>query len=146
MDAELSDSDLSNSDDLYFQFTGTDEQILGGSFEQTGILLNAKNHLEIRHIVEQFADAFFNGDTENIRKYLADSYDEDITTYQGNGTAGDFTIEGLYTMDEDFARNGIVNISLEYRDNSNPDTLWYLTIAFIRQAEEWKIMWYGLEA
>lgn len=98
---------------------------------------------EVKH--GQFADSFFSGDLENIRKYLADSYDDAITTYEGNGTVSDFTVKGLDTIDEDLARNGIANISLEYRDSSNPDTFWYLTFAFVRQADTWKIMWYGLE-
>lgn len=126
LNAGLKDAQKDNSNENSASFMTTDQQ-------------------EISRIVQEFADSFFSGDSENIRKYLANSYDDAIITYEGNGTVSDFTVKGLDTIDEDLARNGIANISLEYRDSSNPDTFWYLTFAFVRQADTWKIMWYGLE-
>lgn len=40
---------------------------------------------------------------------MADSFHEDVTAYQSDGTVSDFTIKGLYAMDEDRLQEVIIS-------------------------------------
>lgn len=112
------------------------------SSEGSGTHLGAADHQEIQSIVDEFAVAYFDGDADTIRKFLADTYEGNISTYQGTGTISDLTVKGLSDVDEQRTENVV---SLEYRDSDNADTFRYLTFTFVRQEDDWKIQFYGME-
>lgn len=100
---------------------------------------------QITKIVNKFAEAYFSGDAQSIRKFLADSYEGDIEVYQGDGRITDLLIKGLPGRGGQDISDGMCEVSLEYRDSELEDTFRYLTISFIRQKGSWKIQFYGLE-
>lgn len=121
-------------------------QTAGQSDRPSGTALSTKDRIEIQTIITEFSSLYFCGETEGLKNYLADSFREDVTAYQSDGTVSDFTIKGLYAMDENRLAGGNYIVSLEFRDSMNADTLWYLTFEFAKQKDGWKILWYGLEA
>lgn len=100
---------------------------------------------QITKIVNKFAEAYFSGDAQSIRKFLADSYEGDIEVYQGDGRITDLLIKGLPGRGGQDISDGMCEVSLEYRDSELEDTFRYLTISFIKQNNSWKIQFYGLE-
>ncbi len=101
---------------------------------------------EIQNIITEFAAFYFQKDADSLKRYLSDSFDGDLTVYEGSGTASHFTIKGLYAMDEQRLREGSYIVSLEFKDSTQADSFLYLTFEFVRQGDGWKIQWYGLEA
>lgn len=100
---------------------------------------------QITKIVNEFAEAYFSGDAQSIRKFLADSYEGDIEVYQEDGRITDLLIKGLPGRSGQDIGDKTCEVSLEYRDSNLGDTFRYLTISFIRQKDSWKIQFYGLE-
>ncbi len=122
------------------------KQTADQSDRTSGTALSTKDRIEIQTIITEFSSLYFRGETEGLRNYLSDSFHEDVTAYQSDGTVSDFTIKGLYAMDENRLAGGNYIVSLEFRDSMNADTFWYLTFEFAKQKDGWKILWYGLEA
>lgn len=100
---------------------------------------------QITRIVDEFAEAYFSGDAQTIRKFLVDSYEGDIEIYQEDGMITNLLIKGLPGRNGQDIRDKTCEVSLEYRDSNLEDTFRYLTISFIRQKDSWKIQFYGLE-
>ncbi len=98
---------------------------------------------EMKRIIEEFAAYYFNGDAAALQKYLTSPYEGDIDTYEGSGTADNFTIKGLPDAGERNADNKW-EASLEFMD-SEEDSYTYLTFSFVKQEDGWKIQSYGLE-
>lgn len=99
---------------------------------------------KIKDIAEKFAAAYFNGDADSIQSFLTVPFDWDIEVYTGSGTISEVTVKGLTDIGE--PENGDVQVvSVEYRDSEIEDSYRYLTLEFIRQENEWKIQFYGIE-
>ena len=99
---------------------------------------------EIKGIAEKFATAYFNGDTDSIQSFLTVPFDWDIEVYTGSGTISEVTVKEL--ADIGAPEDGTVQVvSVEYRDSEIEDSYRYLTLEFIRQENEWKIQFYGVE-
>ncbi len=103
---------------------------------------------EIKSIAENFAAAYFSGDTDAVQSYLTNPYEWDMDVYEGldaagAGTISELTLKGLTDIGEEETGSTQV-ISLEFRD-SNYDMFIYLTIEFVKQEDGWKIQFYGLE-
>ena len=113
---------------------------------QSGTPLRMEDQKEIQNIITEFAEFYFQKDADSLKRYLSDSFDGDLTVYEGSGTASHFTIKGLYAMDEQRLREGSYIVSLEFKDSTQADSFLYLTFEFVRQGDGWKIQWYGLEA
>lgn len=113
---------------------------------QSGAPLSMEDQREIQNVITEFAGFYFQKDADSLKRYLSESFDGDITVYEGSGIASHFTIKGLYAMDEKRLKEGNYIISLEFRDSAQADSFWYLTFGFVRQEDGWKIQWYGLEA
>lgn len=92
---------------------------------------------------EAFAVAYFGGDGDALRAYLADSFEGKAETYEGPGTAQILAVRGPGT-DENLPVGSTKEISVEFLD-STEDSYTYLTLGFVKQAEGWKVQWYGLE-
>lgn len=107
--------------------------------------LGAAERQGIRNIVDEFAAAYFNGNVGTMQKFLASTYEGKISAYEGTGTISDLTVKGLSDADEHRTGDGSYVVSLEYRDSNSADTFRYLTFTFVRQEDDWKIQFYGLE-
>lgn len=121
-----------------------DEQRKNDTGDAAGVL-QAMDCQEIRTIVEEFSAAYFDGNTDDIKQFLADTYEGEIETYESTGAVSDFTVKGLSDSDDKKAENGECAVSLEFRDSACDDMLLYLTFLFVRQDTGWKIQFYGLE-
>lgn len=99
---------------------------------------------KIKRIAEEFITAYFNGDTDSIQSFLSAPFEWDIEVYTGTGTISEISLKGLADIGE--IENGSVQVvSIEYRDSDIGDSYRYLTLEFIKQKNEWKIQFYGIE-
>ena len=73
------------------------------------------------------------------------TYEGAPDTYEGTGTISDLTVKGLSDADEKRIENGRCVVSLEFRDSQYEDMFLYLSFVFVRQADTWKIQFYGVE-
>lgn len=104
---------------------------------------------EIKGIAENFAAAYFSGDTDTIQSCLTSPYEWDIEVYEGldttgAGTISELTLKGLTNIGQE-ETGSIQVISLEFKDSHFEDMFIYLTIEFVKQEDGWKIQFYGLE-
>lgn len=104
----------------------------------------SKDAIKIKKVVEDFSNAYFNGNKKNLKKFLTSPYKWSIDTYTESGKISDMTLKGLDTIGNEKPGN-ICTVSLEFRNSNNSDTFWYLTIQLIKQAGNWKISSYGIE-
>ena len=94
-------------------------------------------------MVEAFSEAYFSGNTEGLRSFLAEGYEDSVETYGEPGTVSESQIKGLQMVKE----SGIGQthtISVEFRPEEW-DSYCYLTIKCVKQADGWKVSFYGLE-
>lgn len=106
---------------------------------ETGDYLQAEDSLEIRAVVESFARAYFDGSIDVMQQFLASTYEGETDPYESTGTVSDLTVKGLSD------NGGKYNVSLEFRDSSYEDMFLYLTVMLVREENEWKIQFYGVE-
>lgn len=107
--------------------------------------LGAEDQEAIRNLITAFAEVYFYRDNADaLRPFLADSFEGDAELYTDSGPVSDFKIKGLYDMDPRILEEGVYIISLEYRD-SGADALRYVTFGLVKQADDWKVLWYGVE-
>lgn len=106
--------------------------------------LQAADCEEIRGIVDEFAQAYFDGNTDTVRKFLAGTYEGTVDLYEGSGVVSDLNVKGLSDADEKRIVDGSYVASVEFRDSSYEDMLLYLTIV-LRREDGWKIQFYGVE-
>ena len=99
---------------------------------------------EIRRITEEFAAAYFDGDAERIRNFLSVPFEGDIEVYTGTGTISVISLKGLEDTGEQ-ENESVQIVSVEYMDSSIGDSYRYLTLKFVRQENEWKVQFYGIE-
>ncbi len=118
--------------------------------EQNNSSDNANEYLgdedcqEIENIVVEFATAYFDGNIDVMRKFLASTYEGEIDIYESTGTISDLTVKGLSNVEQKKIYKGKCTVSLEFKD-SNYENMFYLTFEFIRQEDRWKIQSYGVE-
>lgn len=98
---------------------------------------------ELYRVMEAFADAYFGGDADGLRKYLADGFEGQIETYEGPGSVERLATRGLGT-DESLPVGSTRDLSLEFQD-STEDSYTYLSAGLVKQENGWKVQWYGLE-
>lgn len=110
--------------------------------------LGIKEREEIRGIIDEFATAYFGGNVDAVRKFLADTYEGGIGIYENAGTISDMTVKGLSSGGgKKKLENGVytVSVALEFKDSNHADMLLYLTLEFVKQEDGWKIQFYGME-
>lgn len=112
---------------------------------ETGEYLEAEDCQKIRTVLDAFAEAYFDGDADAIRKFLADTYEGEIDLYEGTGVISDLTVKGLSDVDEKKMENGKYNVSIEFRDSTYEDMFLYLTVIVVKEEDDWKIQFYGVE-
>lgn len=110
--------------------------------ESTGEL--SEDTLEVKSITEVFCTAYFERNIDEIKKYLASSYEDVIRVLEATDEISDISIKGLAAIKE--AKIGdIYPVYCEFKPNAQSDTFQYLTIEFIKQEDGWKVQAYGLE-
>lgn len=98
----------------------------------------------IKGIAEEFAAAYFSGDTDTIRGFLTTPYEWDLEAYTGTDAINDLSVKGLTDIGDE--ETGAVKVvSLEYKSGEAQDSFQYLTLEFVKQEEGWKIQFYGIE-
>lgn len=77
--------------------------------------------------------------------FLASTYEGTVDIYEGTGIISDLTVKGLSDTDEKKIENGRCNVSIEFRDSNYVDMFLYLTCILVKEQDEWKIQFYGIE-
>lgn len=106
----------------------------------------SEDAMEIGGIAADFSRAYFEGDQEGLRKFLADSYDGDIEIYPDAEpeVAGMTAIRGLEDIGESkIGDTQVVSVACD-RANMGEGFL-YLTLEMVKQENGWKVYFYGLE-
>lgn len=106
----------------------------------------SEDALEIMRVANEFAGAYFGGDQERIRDFLADSYDGEIEVYTDTDreVTGMTAIKGLENMEESEIGD-TKEISMECSMSNTGEGLLYLTLEMVKQEDGWKVEFYGLE-
>ncbi|MGN0292612.1 MAG: hypothetical protein ACI4D3_01270 [Lachnospiraceae bacterium] len=99
---------------------------------------------EISDLAKDFAEAYFNRDTETIAGFLVEDYQWGIDVFSGGEVISDILVKQISGV-EDTEIGAIHVMSVEFRESDQPDRLQYLTIEFVRRADGWKVQSYGLE-
>lgn len=106
----------------------------------------SEDAMEIGGIAADFSRAYFDGDQEELRKFLADSYDGDIEIYPDAEpeVAGMTAVRGLEDIgDSKIGDTQVVSVACD-RANMGEGFL-YLTLEMVKQENGWKVYFYGLE-
>lgn len=111
----------------------------------TGEYLGDEDCQKIRTVLEAFAESYFDGNVDGIQKFLASTYKGEIDIYEGTGVISDLTVKGLSDIDEKKIENGKCNVSMEFRDSNYEDMFLYLTFILVKEEDDWKIQFYGVE-
>lgn len=122
---------------------GTDQAKANNNDGASGYL-QPEDCEEIRSVVNGFAAAYFDGNADAVQDFLANTYQGEIDLYESAGTVSDLTVKGLSDADEKRIENGSCVVSLEFRDSSYEDMFLYLTFV-LRQEDNWKVQFYGVE-
>ena len=99
---------------------------------------------EISDLAKDFAQAYFNRDTETIAGFLVEDYQWGIDVFSGGEVISDILVKQISGV-ENTEIGAIHVMSVEFRESDQPDRLQYLTIEFVRRADGWKVQSYGLE-
>lgn len=101
----------------------------------------SEDGIKVKNVIEEFSNAYFNGNKKGIKKFLTTSYKKDIEIYDFSDKASNITLKGL----ENIKNGKTCTASLEFKTSPESDTFMYLTIELIKQSNNWKISFYGLE-
>lgn len=115
------------------------------SIAKTGEYLETEDCQKIRVVLEDFAEAYFDGDVDDVKKFLASTYEGKIDIYEDPGTVSDLTVKGLSDADAKKIENGECNVSIQFRDSSYEDMFLYLSCTLVKEQGDWKIQFYGVE-
>lgn len=99
---------------------------------------------EIADLAKDFAQSYFNRDTETIAGFLVEDYQGEIDVFSGGEVISDILVKQISGV-ENTEIGAIHVMSVEFRESDQPDRLQYLTIEFVRRADGWKVQSYGLE-
>lgn len=114
-----------------------------GNTQTPGEALSADAQ-SIKDIAEEFAAAYFSGDTDTVQGCLITPYEWDLEVYTGTDAINDLSVKGLTEIGDE--ETGAVKVvSLEYKSGEAQDSFQYLTLEFVKQEEGWKIQFYGIE-
>lgn len=106
----------------------------------------SEDAMEIGTVASDFSRAYFDGDQEELGKFLADSYDGDVEVYPDAEpkVVGMTAVRGLEDIGESqIGDTGVVSVACDRADTG--EGLLYLTLEMIKQENGWKVSFYGLE-
>lgn len=108
---------------------------------------NDKVREEAKAIADRFSDAYFSGNIDGVKAYLAESFAGDLECYHPHeGESAEVEIiqvKGLQNINIFNMRNPC-HFSVEFRAVYE-DSLTYLETDVVREKSGWKIKSYGLE-
>lgn len=121
-------------------FTEDLKRLLGIETEKSEDAQNLEN------IMTAFCTAYFEGNVDAVKGYLAESFKGDIEVHGNNTSMAELDIKGIKGLDpQTEAKSGDACVlSLEF-SYPNEDSYTYLTVEFLKEGAEWKIASYGLE-
>ena len=107
-----------------------------------GVICDAQSpNADAEKIIMGFADAYFAGNWESMRGYLADTQAR-RDVYTGNGDLVRYvSLKGLDAL----AESDSASVSLTFLESPEEDSYTYLTMDVSKQDGEYKIRFYGLE-
>lgn len=139
---EGSEKILDNEEDI-------SEQKVERITKESSTLLEKKSEdvQNIEELIRNFLKAYFEGNSDNLKQYLATSFEGDIAVYYNIDATDDVYINALKGLEDVTEKN--VNEScvvyLEYKESEEDDTYKYLTMELIKEEAGWKIQFYGVE-
>lgn len=118
-------------------------QIFGMDVDTKEPLIESNETASLEDAAKWFFNAYISGNSETMQEYLADSYAGELLVYEGiPETVCDVKLKGLENVPEDADSCGL---SWEFRASPESDSFIYLTMELVKQANGWKISFYGLE-
>lgn len=104
---------------------------------------------QAEELVLAFWEAYLAGDTETIRQYLTEDYSTEIEKFP-DGVDGHVAREAVVNAVKglDIGSKTVgehCEFWVEFWPAEEADSLEYLTISAVKEADGWKISWYGLE-
>ena len=102
---------------------------------------------DVEAIVKEFADAYFAGDSDVMKKLLSRTRNVEFTVYEGGDPDKVVinAIKGLDNISADIKERGYCIASVEFKQTAESDYYIYLTIEIILEDNQWKIAYYTLE-
>lgn len=88
----------------------------------------------------EFANAYFAKVQELVESCLAESFTGEVNTYYA--TSEDIYISAI------FKKNNvdiIYAVSVEYKETIDADYFWYLTLEIVKETDNRKVQFYGME-
>ena len=111
-------------------------------------MAGSENRKIVYEIAKEFSEAYFQGDSETIKKYLVEDYSGTLDTYtdsresKGTETVSINEITGLADVGDE---TGVTyTVQAEFLP-AGEDSLFYLFMDFEKQEGGWRIRTYGLE-
>ncbi len=102
--------------------------------------------LSPNNLVADFTQAYFQGDTENLRSHLSRVYEGTVEGYPGDREAVVIhTTKGLHDIPHTMTQYGRLTPSVEFRETAHSDSYTYLSIVLIWENNQWAVSSYGLE-
>lgn len=98
---------------------------------------------ELEELMTSFGQTYFNGDIDTIEKFLVNDYQWGIETFEFTAQADIVGINGLQQIDEQQLLDHY-ELSMQFRFPGE-DSLTYLSVAWEKEGDDWKVSGYGLE-
>lgn len=106
----------------------------------------SEDAIEIGTVASDFSRAYFDGNQEELGKFLADSYDGDVEIYPDAEpkVVGMTAVRGLEDIGESqIGDTKVVSVACDRADTG--EGLLYLALEMVKQENGWKVSFYGLE-
>ena len=136
--------------DNYYR-DGKGDELLAPQYDTlriTGEVAGNEDRKIVYEIAKEFSEAYFQGDSETIKKYLVEDYSGTLDTYaefresKGKETVCINRIKGLADVGDE---TGVTyTVQAEFLP-AGEDSLFYLFMDFEKQEGGWRIRTYGLE-
>ena len=136
--------------DNYYR-DGKGDELLAPQYDTlriTGEVAGNEDRKIVYEIAKEFSEAYFQGDSETIKKYLVEDYSGTLDTYtdsresKGTETVSINEIKGLADVGDE---TGVTyTVQAEFLP-AGEDSLFYLFMDFEKQEGGWRIRTYGLE-
>ena len=136
--------------DNYYR-DGKGDELLAPQYDTlriTGEVARNEDRNIVYEIAKEFSEAYFQGDSETIKKYLVEDYSGTLDTYtdsreaKGTETVSINEIKGISDVGDE---TGVTyTVQAEFLP-AGEDSLFYLFMDFEKQEGGWRIRTYGLE-
>ncbi len=100
---------------------------------------------DLECFVTEFANAYFAKDQELVESCLAESFSGEVNTYYA--ASEDVYISAIKGL-SDIRTNDVDTIfvvSVEYKETIDADYFRYLTLEIVKETDDWKVQFYGIE-